>query len=98
TGAPGGDAAVARLTGSRAYERFTGAQIHKFAQADPDAYARTDRIHLVSSLFASMLAGRHAPIDPGAGAGSSMLAGRHAPIDPGDGAGMNLMDLAPRTW
>ena len=73
TEALGGDAAVAQLTGSRAYERFTGAQIHKFALADPDAYARTDRIHLVSSFFASMLAGRHAPIDPGDGAGMNLM-------------------------
>jgi xylulokinase len=73
TAALGGDAAVAALTGSRAYERFTGAQIHKFAQQDPDAYARTDRIHLVSSFFASMLAGTHAPIDPGDGAGMNLM-------------------------
>jgi len=73
TSALGGDAAVAALTGSRAYERFTGAQIHKFAKAEPDAYARTDRIHLVSSFFASMLAGRHAPIDPGDGAGMNLM-------------------------
>jgi xylulokinase len=61
TQALGGDAAVAALTGSRAYERFTGAQIHKFAQQEPANYARTDRIHLVSSFMASLLAGRHAP-------------------------------------
>jgi xylulokinase len=73
TGALGGDAAVAALTGSRAYERFTGAQIHKFANTEPDAYARTDRIHLVISFFASMLAGRHAPIDPGDGAGMNLM-------------------------
>ncbi|HYT77437.1 MAG TPA: hypothetical protein VEL79_21955, partial [Vicinamibacterales bacterium] len=49
----GGDAALARLTGSRAYERFTAAQIRKFATRDPEAYARTARIHLVSSFMAS---------------------------------------------
>src|SRR5262249_32902213 len=68
-----GDAAVAALTGSRAYERFTGAQIHKFAAQEPAAYARTDRIHLVSSFMASLLAGRHAPIDPGDGAGMNLM-------------------------
>src|SRR3954470_20652959 len=73
TRALGGDTAVAALTGSRAYERFTGAQIHKFAQREPAAYARTDRIHLVSSFFASLLAGRHAPIDPGDGAGMNLM-------------------------
>jgi len=73
TRALGGDAAVAQLTGSRAYERFTGAQIHKFAAREPEAYARTDRIHLVSSFMASLLAGRHAPIDPGDGAGMNLM-------------------------
>jgi len=73
TQALGGDAAVAALTGSRAYERFTGAQIHKFAQQEPANYARTDRIHLVSSFMASLLAGRHAPIDPGDGAGMNLM-------------------------
>ena len=42
---------------SRAFERFTGPQIRKFAREDPSAYARTERIHLVSSFLASLLAG-----------------------------------------
>ena len=74
----GGPEALARLTGSRAFERFTGPQIRKFAERDPAGYARTDRIHLVSSFLASLLAGRHAPIDHGDGAGMNLmdLAGR----------------------
>jgi xylulokinase len=73
TVAMGGEAALARLTGSRAYERFTAAQIRKFAGADPAAYARTDRIHLVSSFMASLLAGRHAPLEPGDAAGMNLM-------------------------
>jgi xylulokinase len=73
TNALGGDAALARLTGSRAYERFTAAQIRKFAQADPAAYARTERIHLVSSFMASLLAGRHAPLEPGDASGMNLM-------------------------
>jgi xylulokinase len=69
----GGPAAVAALTGSRAFERFTGPQIRKFAEQEPDAYARTDRIHLVSSWMASLLAGRHAPIDHGDGSGMNLM-------------------------
>jgi xylulokinase len=69
----GGDAALARLTGSRAYERFTAAQIRKFASTDPAAYARTDKIHLVSSFMASLLAGRHAPLEPGDAAGMNLM-------------------------
>src|SRR5215467_7348834 len=55
--AVGGDAALAKLTGSRAYERFTGAQIRKFATHEPEAYAATGRVHLVSSFMGSLLAG-----------------------------------------
>ena len=73
TAALGGDAALARLTGSRAYERFTAAQIRKFASTDPAAYARTDRIHLVSSFMASLLAGRHAPLEPGDASGMNLM-------------------------
>jgi xylulokinase len=69
----GGDEAVASLTGSRTCERFSGPQIRKFAEQHPDAYAATDRIHLVSSFMASLLAGRHAPIDPGDGAGMNLM-------------------------
>lgn len=73
TRALGGARALAELTGSRAFERFTGPQIHKFARTAPQAYARTERIHLVSSFMASLLAGRHAPIDPGDGSGMNLM-------------------------
>jgi xylulokinase len=73
TASVGGADALARLTGSRAFERFTGPQIRKFARTRPDAYARTERIHLVSSFMASLLAGRHAPIEPGDGSGMNLL-------------------------
>lgn len=73
TDAAGGDAALATLTGSRAYERFTASQIRKFAAQDPDGYARTARIHLVSSFMASLLCGCDAPIDPGDGSGMNLM-------------------------
>ncbi|HYN07976.1 MAG TPA: FGGY family carbohydrate kinase [Vicinamibacterales bacterium] len=73
TQAVGGAAALARLTGSRAFERFTGPQIRKFAGTQPDAYARTDRVHLVSSFLASLLIGRHAPLDPGDASGMNLM-------------------------
>lgn len=69
----GGPAAVARLTGSRAYPRFTGPQIRKFAREEPDAYRRTVRIHLVSSYLASLLIGEHAPIDHADGSGMNLM-------------------------
>jgi xylulokinase len=69
----GGPAALAQLTGSRAFPRFTGPQIRKFAREEPDAYARTTRIHLVSSYLASRLIGRHAPIDHADGSGMNLM-------------------------
>jgi xylulokinase len=73
TEAAGGAARLAATTGSRAFERFTGPQIRKFSQDDPQGYRDTSRIHLVSSFLASLLAGRHAPIDPGDGAGMNLM-------------------------
>jgi len=69
----GGSLVLAERTGSRAFERFTGPQIRKFFKQQPDAYAATDRVHLVSSFLASLLAGRHAPIDPGDGSGMNLM-------------------------
>jgi xylulokinase len=69
----GGPVSVARLTGSRAFPRFTGPQIRKFAREDPDAYAKTERIHLVSSYLASLLIGDHAPIDHADGSGMNLM-------------------------
>jgi xylulokinase len=73
TDAVGGAELLARTTGSRAFERFTGPQIRKFFKQEPTAYAATDRIHLVSSFLASLLIGRHAPIDPGDGSGMNLM-------------------------
>ncbi len=73
TAAVGGAAVLAARTGSRAFERFTGPQIRKFAAADPDAYARTGHVHFVSSFLASLLAGRHAPVDPGDASGANLM-------------------------
>ena len=73
TEAIGGAGVLALLTGSRAFERFTGPQIRKYSEQDPDGYERTEKIHLVSSYMASLLAGKHAPIDPGDGAGMNLM-------------------------
>ena len=73
TRAIGGASVLAELTGSRAFERFTGPQVRKFFHDDPEGYARTSRVHLVSSFMASLLAGGHAPIDPGDGSGMNLM-------------------------
>ena len=73
TAAMGGPAALARATGSAAFERFTGPQIRKFFKTEPEAYAKTAHIALVSSFIPSILAGKIAPIDPGDGAGMNLM-------------------------
>jgi xylulokinase len=73
TAAMGGAGRLAQLTGSRAFERFTGPQIRRFAKHDPVAWAETDRVHMVSSFMASLLTGRHAPLDPGDASGMNLM-------------------------
>lgn len=69
----GGPTELAMLTGSRAFPRFTGPQIRKFAREEPAAYGKTKRIHLVSSYLASVLAGRHVGIDHADGSGMNLM-------------------------
>ena len=69
----GGAEATASLTGSPACERFTGPQIRKFFRKQPDAYANSASIHLVSSYLASLLIGGHAPVDPGDASGTNLM-------------------------
>lgn len=69
----GGIRSTASLTGSDTFERFTGPQIRKFCKTEPEAYAKTATVALVSSFMASLLAGRIAPIDFGDGAGMNLM-------------------------
>jgi xylulokinase len=69
----GGVKATAQTTGSDAFERFTGPQIRKFYRSEPDGYAGTTNIALVSSFLASIIAGQVAPIDHGDGAGMNLM-------------------------
>ena len=69
----GGIRATAEQTGSDAFERFTGPQIRKFHKTEPQAYAHTSSIALVSSFMASLVAGKIAPIDYGDGAGMNLM-------------------------
>ena len=64
---------LATRTGSPAIERFVAAQMMKFAREKPEAYARTARVHLLSSFLTSVLAGEDAPVDIGDGAGMNLL-------------------------
>jgi xylulokinase len=71
--AVGGPAVVCAKSGSVAVERFTGPQIRKFFKEDPEGYADTGVIHLVSSFFASLFAGKSVAIDHGDGAGMNLM-------------------------
>lgn len=68
----GGPEMLAKLTGSRAYERFTGNQIAKIIQTKKDVYNQTERISLVSSFLASIFIGNYAPIDMSDGSGMNL--------------------------
>ncbi|KAA8538239.1 hypothetical protein F0562_027938 [Nyssa sinensis] len=71
--AVGGALELSRLTGSRAYERFTGPQIRKIFETQPEIYHNTERISLVSSFMASVLVGAYACIDETDGAGMNLM-------------------------
>lgn len=59
----GGPQRLADLTGSRAYERFTGHQIAKIVSEKAELYFNTERISLVSSFACSVFLGCYSPID-----------------------------------
>lgn len=61
--AAGGASALAKLTGSKAYTRFTGNQIAKLALESRERIKHTERISLVSSFIASLMTGKYAGID-----------------------------------
>ncbi|KAJ2512767.1 hypothetical protein GGI11_004632 [Coemansia sp. RSA 2049] len=68
----GGPAHLAQITGSVAYERFTGTQIAKIKETQPEVWQTVARISLVSSFIASVLAGRIAPVDAGDASGTNI--------------------------
>lgn len=69
----GGPAKLAEITGSRAYERFTGPQIAKIFKHRREVYSATERITLISNFFASILCGSYAPLDASDASGMNMM-------------------------
>lgn len=64
---------LASVTGSHAYERFTGLQIMHIHKHSSEIYHKTERISLVSSFLASLLIGDYAQIDLSDGSGMNLL-------------------------
>ncbi len=69
----GGRERLLALTGNTAFERFSGPQIRRFCQVDPEGYGETACICLVSSFVASLLAGRLVAVDSGDGSGTNLM-------------------------
>ena len=69
----GGPQNLANITGSRAYERFTGSQIAKIYATRPETYNQTERICLVSNFCATLFLGDYAPIDYSDGSGMNLF-------------------------
>lgn len=80
----GSEDELARVTGFKAHERFTGPQIMRFKRMSPEAYDATDRISLVSSFITTLICAD----------------GEIKGIDESDACGMNLwtMDDEERGW
>ncbi|MFQ6643743.1 hypothetical protein Gotur_017438 [Gossypium turneri] len=66
--AVGGALDLSKITGSRAYERYTGPQIRKIFKTQQETYENTERISLVSSFMACLFLGAYACIDTTDGA------------------------------
>ncbi|KAH6915915.1 D-xylulose kinase [Coprinopsis sp. MPI-PUGE-AT-0042] len=71
--AVGGAQELADISGSRAYERFTGSQILKIWKKRPEIYEATARISLVSSFVASVFLGKFAPIEVSDASGTNLM-------------------------
>lgn len=69
----GGPQELAEITGSRAYERFTGPQIAKIYKKKPEVFHATERISLISNFLASVFLGKYAPFDVSDASGMNML-------------------------
>ncbi|CAH1438706.1 unnamed protein product [Lactuca virosa] len=69
----GGALELSKLTGSRAHERYTGPQIKRIFEMQPQVYNNTERVSLVSSFMASLLIGGYACIDHTDGAGMNLM-------------------------
>lgn len=83
TEAVGGEAAMTRLTGSAAHERFSGPQLRKvFGRKRRGVWSKTESVCLLSSFLTTLLCGD----------------GTVKPVDEADATGTNLYDIGSRDW
>lgn len=64
---------MAELTGSKAYERFTGPQIAKVADTRKSIFDSCERVSLVSSFACSLFLGDYADVDYADGSGMNLM-------------------------
>lgn len=97
--AVGGAQALADITGSRGYERFTGAQIKRVCALRPWVLALLiiDVAHQIRRTRPASYE-KTADISLVSSFIASLFLGRIAPIDVSDASGMNLMDVLSRKW
>lgn len=69
----GGPEMLAQITGSRAYERFTGPQIAKIIKHRREIYIATERITLISNFLTSVFIGAYAPMEASDASGMNMM-------------------------
>lgn len=59
----GGSYEMSQITGSRAHLRFTGPQLLKIVEEEPNVYHDTSSITLISNFLSSLLCGELIPLD-----------------------------------
>ncbi|MFQ6629029.1 hypothetical protein Gotur_007777, partial [Gossypium turneri] len=69
----GGALELSKITGSRAYERYTRPQIRKIFETQQETYENTERISLVSSFMACLFLAAYACINTTDGAGMNLM-------------------------
>lgn len=78
----GGPVRMANLTGSKGHLRFTGPQILKIAEEEPQAYNSTGSITLVSNFLSSILCGELFPLEEADACGMNLYDIRNRRLDP----------------
>lgn len=92
---------MSALTGSRAYERFTGSQISKIFHTKRDTYNITEVFSLIpefGSSYNKFFIAHAQRISLVSSFACSIFLGDYASIDYSDGSGMNLLDIRGKSW